>query len=145
MTYRELAQRVQAQYVEWGRRAPTPLLDGADQDREVLGVRVWPGRSQLVVSRSGDDWIIRAGLLHGLTENSILAVYPPAGAADAGKVIGHVRIRKSDATEAVIEPCAHAKVPTPKALTEGARCELVYADYGSMRLRVAMEGAQGRE
>jgi hypothetical protein len=29
---------------------------------------------------------------------------------------------------------------SPKALSEGSRCELVYAEYGSMGLRVAIEG-----
>ena len=141
MTYWELAQRVQAQYVQWGRVSPTPLLDGLDQDREVLGTRAWPGRSQFVLRKSEDLWKIRAGQLHGLTDNSILAVYPPAGQAGADKVVGHVRVRKSQPTEAEVEPCAYAKMPIPQTLTEGGRCEPVFVDYGSMRLRVGMESA----
>jgi hypothetical protein len=141
LTYRELAERVQAQYVAWGRKGPTPLLDGADQDREVLGTRSWPGRSRFVVGKGADGWIIRAGLLHGLTENSVLAIYPPAGAADADKLLGHARIRKSLPTEAQIEPCPHAKLPAPTILPDGARCEPVHVDLGSMRLRVGIEGS----
>jgi hypothetical protein len=145
MTYRELAQRIQGQYVQWGRVSPTPLLDGLDQDREVLGRRAWPGRSQFILSKAEEGWKIRAGQLHGLTDNSILAIYPPAGQPGADKVVGHVRVRKSQPTETEIEPCAYAKMPVPKALTEGGRCEPVFVDYGSMRLRVGIESAGRNE
>jgi Caspase domain len=145
MTYRELAQRVQAQYVQWGRVAPTPLLDGPDQDREVLGTRAWPDRSKFILARSEDGWKIRAGLLHGLTEGSILAVYPPPGKANADQIIGHIRVQKSEPTEAAVEPCAHAKMAATKELAEGGRCDFVYVDYGSMRLRVGAETAGNDE
>jgi hypothetical protein len=141
LTYRELAQRIQGQYVQWGRTAPTPLLEGLGQDREVLGTRSWPGRSQFILSPAEAGWKIRAGLLHGLTDGTILAVYPPAGEAGADKVVGHVRIRKSQPAEAEVEACAHAGMPAPKELPEGGRCEPVMVDCGSLRLRVAIEGA----
>jgi hypothetical protein len=140
LTYRELAQRVQGQYVQWGLGSPTPLLEGLDQDREILGTREWPGRSQFILRKSEDGWKIRAGQLHGLTENSILAVYPPAGKAGAGKIVGHVRVRKCLPTECEVEPCAYNKQPSLQQLTEGGRCELVFMDYGDMRLRVGIEG-----
>ena len=144
MTYRELAQRVHGQYVQWGRVAPTPLLDGLDQDREVLGTHAWPGRSQFILSKSEDVWKIRAGQLHGLTDNSVLAVYPPAGKPDADKVVGHIRVRKSSPIEAEVEPFAYAKMPVPKTLIEGGRCELAFVDCGSMRLR-SWYGKRGQE
>ena len=138
LTYRELGQRVYAQYVQWHRTSPTPLIEGVDLDREVLGRRQWPGRSRFTLVPSGDGWKVTGGALHGLTEGSILAVYPPAGAADADKPLGHVRIRKSDPFEAEVEPCRHAKLDSPKSLPEGGRCEPAYLDYGRMRLRVAV-------
>jgi hypothetical protein len=139
LTYRELAQRVQGQYVQWGLVSPTPLLEGLEQDHEILGTRAWLGRSQFILHHSDDGWRIRAGQLHGLTENSILAVYPPAGKAGADKIIGHVRIRKGRPTESEVEPCAHNKLPVPAKLIEGGRCELVYVDCGDLRLRVGIE------
>ncbi|HEY7153076.1 MAG TPA: caspase family protein, partial [Gemmataceae bacterium] len=146
LTYRELAQRLQGQYVQWGLVSPTPLLEGLDQDREILGTRAWPGRSQFFLHKSDeDDWKIRAGQLHGLTENSILAVYPPAGKAGADKIAGHVRVRKSLPTESEVEPCAYNKLPAPKELIEGGRCELVYVDYGALRLRVGIEKSDNAE
>jgi hypothetical protein len=145
LTYRELAQRIQGQYVQWGLVSPTPLLEGLDQDREILGTRAWPGRSQFFLRKSDDGWKIRAGQLHGLTENSIVAVYPPAGKAGADKIAGHVRVRKSLPTESEVEPCAYNKLPAPKELPEGGRCELVYMDYGALRLRVGIEGSADAE
>lgn len=139
LTYRELAQRVQGQYVQWGLRTPTPLLEGLDQDREILGTRAWPGRSQFLLHHGEDGWKIRAGQLHGLTENSILAVYPPAGKAGADKPVGHVRICKSLPTESTVEPCPYNNQPAPAKLIEGGRCDLVYVDYGALRLRVGIE------
>jgi hypothetical protein len=140
LTYRELAQRVQSQYVQWGLVSPTPLLEGLDLDREILSTRAWPGRSQFVLHEGDDGWIIRAGQLHGLTENSILAVYPPAGKAGADKIVGHVRVRKCRPTECEVEPFAYNKKPVPRNLIEGGRCELIYVDYGDLRLRVGIEG-----
>lgn len=139
LTYRELAQRVQAQYVQWGLGSPTPLLEGLDLDREILGTRAWPGRSQFLLHHGENGWTIRAGQLHGLTENSILAVYPPAGKSDANQVVGHVRIRKALPTESEVEPCAYNKLPIQPELPKDGRCELVFVDYGDMRLRAGME------
>jgi hypothetical protein len=116
-------------------------MEGLDEDTEVLGTQAWAGRSQFLLSKKEDTWTIRAGQLHGLTLNSILAVYPPAGEADADKVVGHVRIRNISATESEVEPWAYAKMPLPKKLSEGGRCALVYAEYGSMGLSVGLEGA----
>jgi hypothetical protein len=140
LSYRELAQRVQSQYVQWGLVSPTPLLEGLDLDREFLGTRAWPGRSQFVLHDTLDGWIIRAGQVHGLTENSILAVYPPAGKAGADKIMGHVRARKARPAECEVEPCAYNKQRAPRNLIDGGRCELIYMDYGDMRLRVGIEG-----
>jgi hypothetical protein len=55
--------------------------------------------------------------------------------------VGHVRIRKSSPTESEVEPCEHDKMAAPKKLSEGGRCVLVYMNYGSMGLRVGIEGA----
>src|ERR1019366_1937016 len=143
LTYRDLRDRIQAKYIsEWGKMyAPVPLMEGLDEDTEVLGTDSWAGRSQFLLSKQNDVWTIRAGQLHGLTEKSILAVYPPAGKAGADKVVGHVRIRKSSPTESEVEPCEHDKMAAPKKLSEGGSCVLVYVEYGSMGLGVAIEGA----
>ena len=52
LTYRELAQQVHAYYVRHREGCPTPLVEGLDQDREVLGERVWRGRSRFTLTRT---------------------------------------------------------------------------------------------
>src|SRR5262249_22919967 len=37
MTYRELLHRIYLQYLKWGRHNPTPLVEGKDSNRFVLG------------------------------------------------------------------------------------------------------------
>ncbi|MCC6418852.1 MAG: caspase family protein [Gemmataceae bacterium] len=140
VTYRELAQRIHAQYVHWGRTGPTPLIEGTDLDREVLGTKTWPGRSRFaLVGDAENGWKVNAGALHGLTEGSILAVYPPAGKAGAGKPVGHVRITRTGPLDADVAPCAHAGVAAPKHLPADGRCEPVYLDFGVHRMKVAFE------
>jgi hypothetical protein len=139
LTYRDVCQRIHTQYVTWGRTSPTPLTEGPGLDTEVLGVRTFPGQ-KLVLAREGEEegtWKIKAGLLHGLTSGSILAVHPPAGQAD--KLLGHVCVTKCTATEAEVKACPHAKLPEQKELPLGGRCVPVFVDFGDLRLRVALD------
>ncbi len=137
LTYRELTQRVQAEYTAWGRTHPTPLVEGKDQDREVGGVTAWPGRSRFVLAKQGADrWTINAGTLHGVTAGSVLAVFDPAGEVDRRR--GHVTVKRCRTLEAEVEPCAHAGAGAPKDLPDGGRCEVVFLDYGDLRFRVAV-------
>src|SRR5262249_38080622 len=106
ITYNELARRIHGQYVQWGRTAPTPLIEGVDRDRQVLGDKVWPGRSSIVLSEEKDGYRINAGALHGLTEGSILEVKPPAGKGDM--LLGHVRIKELRTHQSEVEPCVFA-------------------------------------
>jgi len=144
MTYRELVQRVHRQYVRWGRTSPTPVLEGNGVDREVLGVESFPERARILITGNRfSGWKVNAGALNGVTSGSILAVYPPAGEADADKAIGHVRILEDgfQAVEAKIEPCEHDGAPAPEELAAGMRCKPVYVDFGDQRLRVCADMA----
>ncbi len=140
LSYQELTQRIHAEYVRHGRASPIPLVEGKHVDREVLGLRSWPGRSRFLLRKDGEGWKVNGGHLHGLTEKSILAVYPPAGSAAADKILGHVRIQASHVTEAEVVPCAHAGMEVRKDLPPGGRCEPVYRDYGELQLSVAVAG-----
>ncbi len=73
LTYRELAQRIAAAYLRDGRTSPTPFLEGENRDREVLGLREWPGRSAIRIVAEPPR--INAGSLHGLTKGTILKVF----------------------------------------------------------------------
>jgi hypothetical protein len=141
LTYRELVQRIHSQYLRWNRLwGPTPLVEGTEQDREVLGTKVWPGRSRFLLTKDAEHGLlVTGGQLHGLTKGSILAVYPPPGTPDPQQPLGHVRIHTSESLRALVQPCAHAGMPAVTKLPEGSRCEPVYVDFGSLRLKVALD------
>jgi hypothetical protein len=146
LTYSELTQAVARQYTAWGRSFPTPLVEGTDRDREVLGVRKWPGRSGIQL-QTGDQelWRVNAGALHGLTPGSVLAVYPPAGAKEASRLLGHVRVTGVRTFRADVQPCDRAGVPAKLDLPTGARCELAFVDYGFSPLRLALDVPRGEQ
>ena len=137
ITYNELARRIHGQYVQWGRSSPTPLIEGVDRDRQVLGDKVWPGRSSILLLEDKDGYKINAGALHGLTEGSILAVTPPPGKGDM--LLGHVRIKELHAYTSDVEPCTHNKTSVARDLPAGGVCQAVFIDVGDQQLRVAID------
>lgn len=142
LTYNELIERVQAQYVHWGRSFPTPLVEGPDREREVLGSRQWPGRSRILLQSTADGWSVNAGALHGLTPDCILAVHPPAGQPRAAQPLGYVRVVECEIVTAVVEPCDHGDTRTDESrLVRGGICETVVVDFGDLRLQVAVDEA----
>lgn len=146
ITYTELVQRIQAQYIEWERSFPTPLVEGKDKDKEFLGAKEWKGRSAMQVSQNDDgEYRLNAGALHRLTAGSILAVFPPAGSANADQPLGHVRVQQLRSMDAIVEPCAFAKLAAPKTIPAANRCVVVYTDYsGALRLTLAIDGEKTR-
>ncbi len=139
MTYRELGQAIIGRYrAERGTRGPTPNFAG-DLDREVLGMKTWPGRSQMLLQKNGASWIINAGELQGLSTGSVLALYPPATTATEGQMpIGYVRVLRATPTTADVEPCPHEKVPALATgqMQEAMRCEIVSRQLGDLRLKL---------
>jgi Caspase domain len=146
LTYRELGQRIQAQYVAWGRlNGPTPFVDAApgDIDREVLGNIVHVGRSRIVLAGNPTDgWSINVGRLHGMTKDSILAVYPALESTRSAKPLGHVVVTESRVTDSSVAPVAFGGIPEPAALPKRGICNLVKLDYGELRIPVAIDGAE---
>jgi hypothetical protein len=140
ITYRELSQAVQQQYLRWGRSFPTPLLEGTEIDRQVLGIRSWPGRSRILLSRDARRRMnINAGLLHGMTKGSVLAVYPSSGGGD--RPLGHVRVEETRPVNSLVAPIAFDGAPAApeNGLPETARCNVVYRHFGDARLRLAID------
>jgi hypothetical protein len=147
LTYQELLQRVHDQYKAWGRSYPTPLIEGKDRNHVVFGEEVSKDRAarsliHLDQDRKG-DWIIDAGSLSGLTVGSILKVFPPAGAVDANKLVGHVEILENGfgPLRARVQACEFDGLPEPKEkdLPKRGRCEIALVNYGNQRLAVAVD------
>lgn len=135
-TYRELVQRIRARYDGMNRTFPTPLVEGKDLDREVLGEKEFPGRGRFFLKGNADDgWKVSGGTLHGLTEKSILAVYD-----ESNRKVGHVEVAESRLLDAdVATPQDEARWPKAPRLHAGWRCEPEYIHYGPQRLKVAAE------
>jgi hypothetical protein len=143
LTYRELAQRIQIQYARRPTGRQTPFVEGIGQKREVLGTKEWPERSGLLLRKKGDRYRVNQGDLHGLTRGSVLAVYPPGGAARTEKPLGHVRLTATAPVEADVEPCPYAGTPARAELPDLGDCRLVYFDYGARRFRLAVDLPEG--
>ena len=144
LTYTDLVQRIHDQYVAWGRQFPTPLVEGKDRDHFVLDDRE-RASATIRLQRDGNAWKVNAGRLHGLTPGSILAVKPPAGQGDEPQ--GYVEVTRDglDTLEARVKPCPYDKLPARNNLPDRGRCELVFIDYGDLRLKVGVDGKTGRD
>ncbi len=136
LTYRELAQRVQAQYEVWGRKAPTPMIEGDLQDAEVLGDKKWPGRSSILLS-TRDGMKVNAGSLRGLTPGSILAVTSAAGTP--AESVSYVKVGETRLTDADVAPCAFEQVPVRSGQRDGEPAHIVMIDAGDQQMAVALD------
>ena len=143
LTYRELGQLITNRYrAERGTCGPTPTFAG-DLDREVLGLRSWPGRSQIILRKGADKWYVSAGELQGISTGSILSLHAMQGISEGKSEIGFVRVSRSMPTTSQVEPCEfgdRSPVAIDK-LQELMRCEVVTRHLGDLRLRLAIAAA----
>lgn len=148
LTYRELVERVNAHYRSLGRSSPTPLIEGGDLDREVLGLTSMPQPPSMLVSgKSEAGYEIAAGSLQGLTPETILSVYPTADAPNSEQAIGHLRVTTVRALESIAVPVAFDGLPAPtdSELAVDSRCRIALLDFGELRLRAAVQTQEGPE
>lgn len=140
LTYRELVRQIQTQYVGSGRTFPTPMIEGKDRDREVLGLTVWPDRARIKLTKTTRGWSINAGVLQGISQDSILAVFAATDDTkrDAARPLGHVRVQLARTVDADVIPCDFENQTAVKDLSDGDRCELAFVDAGDLRLRFAI-------
>jgi len=146
LTYQELLQRIHDQYKAWGRSYPTPLIEGKDRKRFIFGEEVSKeraARSLIHLDQDKDrNWFVDAGSLHGLTVGSILKVFPPSGAVDSEKPVGHVEILENGFSplRARVKACEFAGLQVSKELPNRGRCEVVFTNYRDQHLTVAVDG-----
>ena len=119
------------------------MLEGKDQNREVLGLKEHPRRSLIRLVKMDDNLKVTYGLIHGLTRGSILAVYPPAG-AKRDEPLGYVRATAVETGASVVEPCQFKGQPANDKLPDQGRCEVVAIDYGDMKVKVAVDPLDNR-
>jgi hypothetical protein len=148
LSYRQLVQRIHERYAARGRFGPTPMIEGAFQDRRVLGSDLLDS-ARIRLARDGEGWSIDAGAVHGLTEGSILAVSEIDTSGQPGNVVGHVSIIEGqlEPIRARVRPCAYAGGGTVSDhLPASGLCRPVAINFRLLRQKLAADPAddQGR-
>lgn len=151
LTYGELAQLVASRYrADRRSRPPTAFVEG-DLDREVLGLGVWPKRSDILLSQvagATPKLMVSAGELMGLGIDGILAIHPPAGDARApDEVLGYTKVVGVDPFSARVEPIAFEQKPAvpSEVLPDRARCEVVARSFGDLRVKLSVIASDQRD
>lgn len=143
ISYRQLFQAVLSDLgdssVPGGARLQTPLSEGTLFDAPVFGGGDLEGVRQFAV----DGNRVQAGLLHGLTENTVLALVDDAG-APADQILSYAQIDDLDAQTSGLNPVRgdciadrEAACPRIGALPQDARFARLVAKPRDDVLRIA--------
>jgi serine/threonine protein kinase/formylglycine-generating enzyme required for sulfatase activity len=137
LTYRELAQRIVDRYHASGRTWPTPYAAGQEVDTAALGGAFTAEASFHVAKADGDNYTIDGGAIHGLSKGCILEVHSPTTGAPP---LGHLRIAAVSEVESTATPFEFEGVlgSAAKSIPAGAPADLVFVDFGDLRLKVAV-------
>ena len=119
LTVRGVQKLIATATCKWAaRRSPNRSSKGLARDRKVLGTRV-PGRAHFnLVADPAGGWKLNAGKLQGLTQGSVLTVYPPRDQQNAERPLGHVRIRRADTLDSTAVPCEYRERDRTGAMTD---------------------------
>ncbi len=142
ITYGELANLVRQRYPQWGRTTgPTPIVEGLAQNREVLGVERWPGRSNQRWQKIDTDLSANEGTVQGLTPDSIIALHPSSDAPNPESVLCYAKVTDSALLNSDLKLIDYndVKVPRKSALPDGGNFEVVWTDCGNMRIKVGVD------
>jgi len=143
LSYRELHGRIRKFYASSGRSSPNPIVEGVAINRNVLQSKVQQRKSFVVSETTDGELTVNAGLLHGLTIDSVLAVYPPAGQGDVLR--GYVQLTKVGPTASDCRSFTErGGVPAKKAILLDGRAEVHRIEFGDSRLPVALAPADPR-
>ena len=109
-TYRQVIEQVLQIYQGMGKQNPTPTYEGTGLDNIVFGAT--PGRriAQWRLDKDNARLRLRAGLVHQVTSDSILAVVPTPTAADT-EVLGYVKVTNAGTAQSEVEPVAYNSKP----------------------------------
>lgn len=148
LTYRDLAATISMVYRSNGILQPTPLIEGSEMDREVMGSKLATNRPPITFTGNFFPpalFEVDAGHLMGLREGSVIEVYPPATAPEADKSVGVAVVEQSKAAGALVTPKAWNgmdAVPIDK-LGIGCRARIIYEKMALPDLTVAIQTGSG--
>lgn len=146
INYRELNHMIYREYIAVGRTGgPTPLVEGEDIERVVLG-NDSISRSLINISIDSNDnhhrqLKIDAGSLHGITNGSVLSVSSrKIGANQISNLIGYVRVTEVNTASATVESCEYSGI-NRKTITKlvGGECKVIESDYGELKLPIHID------
>lgn len=106
VSYRQAVERVIQVYLARGEQQPSPLYEGSKLDATVFGASAGAALTQWRVDRRGKELQLRAGRLHSVTPQSLLALVAEPTAARTA-VLGYVQVARADASTATVVPVAH--------------------------------------
>ena len=141
LTYRELVQRIHNEYImARGRLGPTPLIEGLDQNRQILGDEDLSSRASLVLTADNEGrYTINAGRLHGFSTGTVFAVFPPPGEVESTTPLGHVQVVRSQLASSAVALVEFDGLPVNRDLPLGGRVKPVEIRCGDLLLKIAFD------
>ena len=143
LDHRELVERVHARYRSTGRSVPTPLIEGSSLDREVLGLRAWPERPKsslapLETPEAPGCWTLAVYTAYVLVRCwSSIRQRGQQMRTGRWAMCGWCRSSRS---KPWLSPWrGDLSAPTADTLVPRSRCQVIFVDYGDLRLTVAMQ------
>lgn len=144
ITYRQAIEQVTQRYLARGIEHPSPNYEGTGMDSVVFGALPGIHRTQWRIDRQDSSLKLRAGIIHEVSNESILAVVSSPAAAD-DKLIGYVKVTRARATDADVVPIAFAgRAPFKAALIGRSAYARPVELKIDTRLRVGMPVKAGR-
>jgi hypothetical protein len=148
LTYRDLADTVSMAYRGNGVLQPTPLIEGTDLDREVMGAKNVANHPPITFTGRfipPGFFEVDAGHLMGLREGSVIEVYPPSVAENSDKPMGVAVVEQTKAAFALVAPKAWNgmdAVPVTK-ISGGCRAKIIYEKMALPDMSVALQTGSG--
>ncbi len=110
ISYRQAGHQILQAYAAAGRNVPTPLFAGTDLDAPLFAAKGGQRTAQWPLQRTGSRLTLRAGLLHGVSEGSVLVLLPEAG-ADKERLLGYAEVEKTGLLESELKTIAYSERP----------------------------------
>ncbi|MEZ6124771.1 MAG: caspase family protein [Planctomycetaceae bacterium] len=103
ISYRDLSRMVVSGIrSEMGSDGPTPMFEG-DIEQRVLGLNEWPDTGLYLDEMIDGYWRVSGGCLAGLTEQTLMALYP-LNASSGTQPVGYVRVVSVATSAAAVVP-----------------------------------------
>lgn len=106
ITYRQASQEILNRYSALNRNNPTPLFEGTDLDAPVFGTEATSAIQQWKLNKEGSSLTVKAGSIHNVNKNSVLAVLPGPTSKDED-VIGYVNVTKASTLKSAVAVIEH--------------------------------------